>query len=367
MTEPAFQPNWASPPGETILSILRAREISVDRFSELVGLAEHQALSLLNGKYPIDSNLAERISANLGSTPRFWSERERRYQSNLKTLALRRPALEQWFRSFPISKMREMGWISKFTTQTDAPFELLDFFAVSTVQQWKEEHASRLERTKFRTSTAFENSAPATTAWLRRGEVVAEEMHCKSWDREGFRKSLGGLKSLTTEPSPRAFLPGLQTECAKHGIAVVVERCPSGCAASGATLWLESGRGLLLLSARFLSDDHFWFSFFHEAAHLILHKAELRIEGDALSGTSGQEAEANQFAQAILLEPQGEPALKALPINKFAIARFARKCGVSTGIIVGQLQSKKRLSPGRFNAFKTRYKSADFNPGNSLA
>ena len=132
MTEPAFQPNWASPPGETILSILRTREISVDRFSELVGLAEHQALSLLHGKHPIDPNLAERISANFGSTPRFWTERERKYQSNLKALERQRPALQQWFRSFPVSKMRELGWISKFTTQSDAPFELLDFFAVST-------------------------------------------------------------------------------------------------------------------------------------------------------------------------------------------------------------------------------------------
>lgn len=365
MTEPAFQPNWVSPPGETILSILRAREIPVHTFCELMGLAEHQALGLLSGKHPIDTNLAKRISANLGSTPRFWTERERKYQSSLKSLALRRPALEQWFRSFPVAKMREMGWISKFTPQAEAPFELLDFFAVSTVEQWKDEHVSRLEQTKFRTSAAFENNVPATTAWLRRGEVVAEDMPCKKWDREGFRNSLEALKQLTTEPSPRVFLPRLQTECSKHGVAVVVERCPSGCAASGATLRLQSGRGLLLLSARFLSDDHFWFSFFHEAAHLILHGAELRIEGESFPGISTQEAEANQFAQRVLLDPQQEEALKALPINKFSIARFARKCGVSPGVIVGQLQNRKRLSPGRFNAFKARYKIADFILGSA--
>lgn len=122
MTEPAFQPNWASPPGETILSIMRAREIPVYRLCELVGLAEHEALRLLSGKHPIDANLAKRISAKLGSTPRFWTERERRYQSSIKSLALRRPGLEQWFRSFPISKMREMGWISRLTSAAEAPF-----------------------------------------------------------------------------------------------------------------------------------------------------------------------------------------------------------------------------------------------------
>jgi len=363
MTEAAFQPNWASPPGETILSILRARDIPVYRFSELIGLTEPDALRLLSGKYPIDSNLARRISERLGSTPRFWTERERRYQSTLRTIALRRPELEQWFRSFPIARMREMGWISKFTNHAEAPFELLDFFAVSTVEQWKDEHVSRLERIKFRTSSTFENGTSATTAWLRRGELVAQEMPCRNWNAEGFRKSLPKLKSLSMEPTPRAFLPRLQTECAKYGVAVVVERCPSGCAASGATLRLESGRGVLLLSARFLSDDHFWFSFFHEAAHLILHGAELRIEGEGNPETTAQEEEANQFAEKIILEPLGETALKGLAINRFAIARFARRCGVSPGIIVGQLQNKKRLSPGRFNAFKTRYKTVDFTHG----
>ena len=130
---------------------------------------------------------------------------------------------------------------------------------------------------------------------------------------------------------------------------------------------LASGRVLLLLSARFLSDDHFWFSFFHEAAHLVLHGAELRIEGEGLSGASIQEGEANEFAQRIILEPEGEAALRGLPINKFAIARFARKCGVSPGIIVGQLQNRDRLSPGRFGAFKTRYRAADFIHGSARA
>ncbi len=348
-----------------MMSILKARDIPVYKFSELVGLAEHEALGLLSGSYPIDSALAKRISASLGSTPRFCAARERKYQSNLKALALRRPQLEQWLRSFPIAKMREMGWLSKFTNRADAPFELLDFFAVSSVEQWKDEHVGRLERLKFRTSSTFENATAATTAWLRRGEVVAEDMSCKSWDREGFRHSLQGLRPLTMDPSPKSFLPILQAQCAKHGVAVVVERCPSGCVASGATLRLESGRGLLLLSARFLSDDQFWFSFFHEAAHLILHGAELRIESEGM--TSRQESEANKFAQDVILGPHGEAALNALPINKFAIARFARRCGVSPGIIVGQLQNRKRLSPGRFNPFKVRYKVADFIRGSAQA
>ena len=359
MTESTFQPNWASPPGETIAAILKARAIPLHRFCELIGLKEQQTLGLLRGHHRIDSKLAARISASVGSTPRFWIERERKFQSNLRALEICRPALDQWFRTFPIAKMREMGWIPRVTTQAEVPFELLDFFGVSSVQEWKDTYVGRLEQTRFRTSQTFDNSAPATTAWLRRGELVADDMSCRTWNRKSFQKCLLALKPLSTESSPRRFLPILQTECARHGVAVVVERCPSGCAASGATLMLESKRALLLLSARFLSDDHFWFSFFHEAGHLVLHGEALNIEGTD-SASPEKEAEANEFAQKIILDPEGEASLASIPMNKFAIARLARRCNVSKGLIVGQLQNRNRLSQSGFNWFKARYKVADF-------
>lgn len=366
MTESAFQPNWASPPGETIAAILKARAIPLHQFCALIGLEEQQTLGLLRGRHPIDSKLAARISASVGSTPRFWIERERKFQSNQKALETYRPALEQWFRTFPITRMREMGWIPRGNAQTEAPFELLDFFGVSTIEQWREKYVGCLERTRFRTSGTFENCVPATTAWLRRGELASDEMSCRSWNGESFHKCLLGLKTLSLESDPRIFLPVLQKECAKHGVCVVVERCPSGCAASGATVMLESKRALLLLSARFLSDDHFWFSFFHEAGHLVLHGEELNIEEDD-SVSPEKEIEANEFAQKIILDPEGEEALKSVPLNKFSIARLARRCNISKGVIVGQLQNRNRISQTRFNWFKARYKVADFNLGNDLA
>jgi Zn-dependent peptidase ImmA (M78 family)/plasmid maintenance system antidote protein VapI len=363
MPEPTFQPNWACPPGETIAAILKARALPFHWFCEQVGLAERETLCLLQGKHPIDSALAVRLSATIGSTPRFWIHRERKFQSNLKALEARRPVLEQWFRTFPVSKMREMGWLPRQRGGNGVVFELLDFFAVSSIEEWQERYVSRLEQTKFRTSASIQNSVSATTAWLRRGEMVAEEIHCQSWNKRTFQRCLTELKPLSKEASPRKFLPELQKECAKHGVAVVVERCPTGCSASGATLMLEYKRALLLLSARFLSDDHFWFSFFHEAGHLVLHGESLNIEAQC-SLPSEREVEANLFAQKIILAPEGEDALRSLPINKFSIGRLAKRCGVSPGIIVGQLQNRDRVSPSRFNGLKVRYKVADFNREN---
>ena len=40
---------------------------------------------------------------------------------------------------------------------------------------------------------------------------------------------------------------------------------------------------MIILSFRYLSDDHFWFTFFHEIGHLLLHKEDLTfIDGEEL-------------------------------------------------------------------------------------
>jgi HTH-type transcriptional regulator / antitoxin HigA len=44
-----------------------------------------------------------------------------------------------------------------------------------------------------------------------------------------------------------------------------------------------------------------------------------------------------------------------LEISKFAIARLARKAGIAPGLIVGQLQARKRIPYKHFNYFKKRY------------
>jgi HTH-type transcriptional regulator/antitoxin HigA len=359
MAEMVFQPNWVSPPGSTIAALLNVKGITLTAFGNAIGLKESDASDLLQGSFPISPVLATKLSENVGSTARFWIERERQFQMSLQAMQKRLPALEEWHNTFPLRAMYEMGWLPKAKSKRQASSELLDFFGVSSITEWREKYLVRLGRTQFRTSEAFQNSIAATTAWIRRGELIALSMDCHQWDQNAFRDSLDGIKSLTAETDPKRFIPKLQEECARHGVAVVVTRCPPGCAASGATCIVDDNRALLLLSGRFLSDDQFWFSFFHEAGHLILHGDEPCVEEADISSPQ-RETEANAFAQSLILSPVEASALDKLPLNKFSISRFARRCRVSPGLIVGQLQHRNRISAASFNAFKVRYKASDF-------
>ena len=60
-------------------------------------------------------------------------------------------------------------------------------------------------------------------------------------------------------------------------------------------------RAIIALSARHKTDDHLWFSFFHEVAHLLLHSKRNVFVDDANGGDDETEAEANEWATNILV------------------------------------------------------------------
>ena len=360
MAEIAFHPNWASPPGETIRAVLHAKGVSVHVFRLEIGLDESEVADLLTGVLPVTPVIAKSLAKALGATTHFWLERQKQYRTRLAELAAAEPELTNWGATFPVKKMVDSGWLPKPHVKEDAAFELLDYFDIGSVDEWREKYLSRLRLTKFRTSQAFQNDIPTTLAWIRHGELLAEKIECGRWDRNSFTDSLRALKPLSKIDDPAAFVPALQANCARHGVAVVIARCIPGCSASGATIMVRKDKALLLLSARFLADDQFWFSFFHEAGHLVLHGDEPHIEHEGAT-TPRQEVEANQFAEEIILEPVGEAALEGMRVNPFSIARLARQCDVSPGLIVGQLQHRGKISPKLFNRFKTRYGAGSFN------
>jgi Zn-dependent peptidase ImmA (M78 family) len=192
-------------------------------------------------------------------------------------------------------------------------------------------------------------------AWLRQGEIEAEGIECEPWDAEHFERSLLEIRSLTREKHPKKFLPQLQKLCAESGVAVVSLRAPAGCRSSGATRFLSSQKAVLLLSFRHLSDDHFWFTFFHEAGHLLLHgKSGFFVEGDD-TPSNRDEDEANKFAARILVPPTFQASFLNLRADARAVIRFAMRAGIAPGIIVGQLQHLGHLRHNQLNRLKRYY------------
>ncbi|MDY0040631.1 MAG: ImmA/IrrE family metallo-endopeptidase [Desulforhabdus sp.] len=348
-----FQPNWISPPGDTVADILGEKKLLLTEFAAQIGYSVDYTNGLIRGMLPITSKVAQQLELVLGVSATFWTNRERQYREDVARLSS--STEESWLKELPVKDMINFGWIRPVHHTAEKLVECLRFFDVASATRWRESYHNVLEATSFRKSPSFDSHPGAVAAWLRQGEIESTLVDCKHWDAKRFRDTLPEIRSLTRKRDPQIFVPKLQRLCAECGVAVVIVRAPTGCRASGATLFLSPHKALLLLSFRFLSDDHFWFTFFHEAGHLLLHsKKALFLEGFDRSSLK-EEQEANEFAANALIPEEFHQGLSELPLNGREVIRFAKVVGVSPGVIVGQLQHRGLVSPKQLNNLKTRY------------
>ena len=363
-----FKPNWASPPGDTIVDALRERRISKATFAGLMGLSIDETDNLLQGRSTVTITLARRLTKVLGASVEFWMSRD--YQFRRGSRGILQCGEEEWLQKLPLGDMVKFGWINPPPLPSEELPTCLRFFGVSSHVEWQGKYASLETTASFRSSPSFESRHESLAAWLRQGEIEAERIECRPWHSNQFRKTLNQLRSLTRQKDPKRFISALQEACSRDGVAVVVVRAPNGCRASGATRFVSRDKAILQLSFRYLTDDHFWFTFFHEAGHLILHgqmhffasafkgRGTWILEGTEMPATE-EEQEANHFAATTLVPQEFWEGLLTVPTNSRSVIRFAHRVGVSPGVIVGQLQNQGRIGYDRLNGLKRRFSWQD--------
>jgi HTH-type transcriptional regulator/antitoxin HigA len=208
---------------------------------------------------------------------------------------------------------------------------------LSAIESWQQVWAE--PAAAFLQSAAFDADAGAVAAWLRLGELEAAGIDCQPFDRAGLRELLPTLRSLTVL-EPHLFWPELQRLCATVGIAVVVVAEVPGARASGATRWISPNKAIVQLSNRGKRNDKFWFAFFHEIGHVLLHgKREVFIENKIGydGGRVRQEAEADDFAGNLLIPQEFLPALDGVRSAR-DVRELAKRLGIAPAIIAGRIQ-----------------------------
>jgi hypothetical protein len=251
--------------------------------------------------------------------------------------------------------MINLRWIPKKTTTVSQLDEVLRFFGVTSPEQWAtvwQEH-----QVAYRQTQRFAACEESVSAWLRMGEIQARQISCAPFDKKGFQEALEAIRGLTRE-EPQIFLPQLLKWCADAGVAVVfVPELPKS-GVHGATRWLGE-KALIQLSLRYKSNDHLWFTFFHEAGHIIKHgRKDIFIEGNGLDGE--KETEADVFASDKLIPPaELRLFLKKWNHSLAEIESFAGHIGIAPGIIVGRLQHDGMLQNAHGNKLKVFYRWSD--------
>jgi HTH-type transcriptional regulator / antitoxin HigA len=353
-----YMPDYTVTPGEVLAYELELRNMSRAELAKRTGLTEKHIITILKSKGTIiiTPETAIKLERALGMPVDYWLNLEAHYQETRARLA-EEAQLEKdldWLKRIPVNAMAKMGWLTKQSDKKLQLEEVLRFFGIASVSQWDDIWPN--VGVAYRQHDHHEIFPEAVSAWLRKGELEAGAIECQPFNKAAFRLALDDIRKLTAETNPAHFVPALQQRCAEAGVAVVFVPCLPKTGVSGATRWLHSDKAIIQLSVRYKTNDHLWFTFFHEAGHILLHgKKELFIE--STNGMDDEkEHQANAFAEQELLPRKAFTAFaNQARFSKVAIQHFAREIGIAPGIVVGQLQHKKLLPLTHCNDLKVRY------------
>jgi len=337
-----YVPESVTPPGATIQDILDEQGMTQVELAERMGRAKEFINRLIHGKDTLSQDVALELERVLGVPARFWNQREHQYRE-AEARQRERSCLKEfvdWMKeTIPVRDMTNKGWLPACDDEVDQVDAVLDYFGVASPDEWESIWMNPETKAAFRKTLAFASEPGAVAAWLRYGEREAHKRDGASYDKQSFKEALEDIRGLTTE-SPDTFEPAMIELCQHVGVALVFTPQVEGAKVSGATRWLTPNLALIQMSLRYKTNDHFWFTFFHEAGHVLLHgKRDIFLEGSEEEMPAEKEEEANAFAAKTLIpSKEYRPFVEAGNFSMRSVRTFAESLGIAPGIVVGRLQ-----------------------------
>ncbi len=354
-----FAPDYAVAPGEVLREHLQVRGISQAEFARRCGRSPKLISEIVAGTAPVLPDTALQFEKVLGLDATVWLALEQDYRLHRAKADERAEYARrgEWLKEFPVQELVQRGVIDRPDSDSDAVSKILSFFRVGSVEAWHGRYDSA--NVAYRHSARFKSKPAALATWLRIGEIEAEAQECPPFDRASFRRALKAIRGLTREPVDRA-LDRATRLCNRSGVALALVKPFPGTALSGAAWWPSTDKGIVQLSARHKSDDHLWFSFFHEAAHLLLHGKRNVFVDETGDGNTDLEAEANEWAcNALVVRSRWERFVAGRPRSHQAVLDFAEEVELAPGIVVGMLQHGGHLPWSHLNGLKVFYRWSD--------
>jgi len=213
-------------------------------------------------------------------------------------------------------------------------------------------YVQKTEAVAYRKSKNTSINQTSLAAWLRCGEIEAERISAKTFDKEGIKSRLADIRKLTNNPD--GFADTLQKICAEYGICVAYVPYFKNTNINGATRWLKN-KALIQLNTRGAYSDIFWFTVFHEIGHVILHGKKNVFLDFSFDSDDKKEEEANKFAADILIDKaKYRDFCDKEDFSYKAIKEFAKAEEIDPSIVAGRLASAGKVSWKNINRLRHR-------------
>lgn len=354
-TDPEILSDLPIHPGETLAGVIEEHGLTQSKLASLMGRPTQVINEIIRGKKNITPETANGLERVLNVPATFWMNLQFRHDLTLAK-GIERAKLQHQtalLKDFRANELMKRGWIPRVNDKAMQVKELCKFLGVASL----EVHAATLPAS-FRITGGESYSDRTLAVWLRRGELLALQAELPAFDPTRFRAILNDIRALTVN-TPDDFDDQMVQLCASAGVALVfVQELPK-VGANGVTRWLHRGNPMIQLNLKWKWADIFWFTFFHEAGHVLQPKRhDVMHYGKRQSTDTRYEDAASKFATDILIPPTQWKHICGELIMYSASQRvreLAHEAGVHPGIVVGRLQHERRIRYSEMNELRTKF------------
>lgn len=338
----------ATPPGATIKEQLLDRNMSQKEFSIRMEMSEKHISKLINGEVQLTSDMAFRLEIVLGVPAQFWNRLESIYREKLIKIKAENDMESDLLLvgKLPYDEMAENGWVPETKKPQERVMYLRKFFEVVHLNLIRDSRLNKIACKKINTS---ENTDYALLAWAQKAKLEARKVDTAPIHITALNTRITAIREMTSL-APAEFCPKLKQLLSECGIALIFLPNIGGAFLHGATFY-DGDKIILALTVDGNDSDKFWFSLFHELAHILYGHIKQN------DGTSNEDEQAaDDFARNSLIPLKEFTILiEKNDFSKDALRRFAAYTGIDPAIVVGRLQNEGLIERNCHNDLKVQY------------
>ena len=327
-------------PGETLAEVIEDRDMSQRELAVRTGMTEKHISTVIHGQKGISASFAKKLEYALGIETSFWMNLQANYdrellefeevnnisEDELGVLKNLKEVIEVW---------TSWKWLDEEANPAATVLDLRKIFGISNLL-----NTSKISyAAAYRAQNKNKNVDPYVLfAWQRMCELLAKNIEiADEVDTEKLRQMIPDIKKvmfMRTNQIQKS-LSAIFSEC---GIAFKIVPNFTGAPVQGFIKRTEDGTLILCMTLRQKFADIFWFTLFHEIAHILNGDTKQEfIDFDSVSGD--MEAKADSMASELLIDSKAYKLFVSSEGYKKSseIERFAETQNVKGYIVEGRL------------------------------
>ncbi len=345
-------------PGETLAELLEDRNMNQKDVAMRTGFSEKHISKVINGMAPITANFAKKLQVVFGVEALFWMNLQSNYDLELQEIEEAENITQEEIDALkPLKEISnylfEVGILEDSKSKIEKVLAFRNFLRLSNLTTAKK----IVKVSAYRASQKDTPDPYVLCAWQRLCEIMGEKIELdKELDIEKLKNSIPIIKEIMLEDvhTIQKQLPKIFSKC---GIKFCIVRHFKGAPVQGYIEKNDKGEILLCITIRQASADIFWFTLFHEIAHILNNDIKKQfIDYTSPQSKDTAEEKADIFAMNTLLDSKRyQDFISKWDFSLNAIQEYAKEEGVPSCIVIGRLQKEKKIPYTLFNAEKVRW------------